>query len=31
LKQASTILAAFIYDAAMQDEKLPRKPLHAAE
>ena len=27
LKQASTIIAAFIYDAAMQDEKLPRKAM----
>ena len=27
LKQAATILAAFAYDAAMLDEKLPRKPL----
>jgi Zn-dependent M28 family amino/carboxypeptidase len=26
LKQAATIMAAFIYNAAMQDEKLPRKP-----
>lgn len=26
LKQASVILAAFLYDAAMRDEKLPRKP-----
>jgi hypothetical protein len=26
VKQASTILAAFIYQAAMRDEKLPRKP-----
>jgi hypothetical protein len=25
LKQAATIMAAFIYDAAMRDEKLPRK------
>jgi carboxypeptidase Q len=25
LKQAATIMAAFIYNAAMQDEKLPRK------
>jgi carboxypeptidase Q len=31
LKQASTILAAFIYNAAMQDEKLPRKPLRAGD
>ena len=27
LKQAATIMAAFIYDAAMRDEKLPRKPM----
>jgi len=27
LKQASTIIAAFIYDAAMQDEKLPLKAM----
>jgi carboxypeptidase Q len=27
LKQAATIMAAFIYDAAMRDEKLPRKPV----
>jgi hypothetical protein len=27
LKQASTIMAAFLYDAAMRDDKLPRKPL----
>jgi carboxypeptidase Q len=26
LKQAATILAAFIYNTAMRDEKLPRKP-----
>jgi len=26
LKQAATILAAFVYEAAMIDEKLPRKP-----
>jgi hypothetical protein len=26
LKQAATILAAFTYDAAMEDQKLPRKP-----
>lgn len=26
LKQAATILAAFVYKAAMEDEKLPRKP-----
>lgn len=27
LKQASVIMAAFVYNAAMLDEKLPRKPL----
>jgi len=27
LKQAATIMAAFVYDAAMADEKMPRKPL----
>ena len=27
LKQAATIVAAFVYDAAMRDEKLPRKDL----
>ena len=27
LKQAATIMAAFIYDAAMRDEKVPRKPM----
>jgi hypothetical protein len=27
MKQAATIMAAFIYDAAMRDEKLPRKPV----
>jgi hypothetical protein len=26
MKQAATIMAAFVYQAAMQDEKLPRKP-----
>ena len=25
--QAATTMAAFIYDAAMRDAKLPRKPL----
>jgi len=30
LKQASVILATFVYDAAMVDEKLPRKPLQDA-
>lgn len=27
MKQAATIMAAFIYNAAMRDEKLPRKPV----
>jgi carboxypeptidase Q len=27
LKQCATIMAAFVYDAAMIDEKLPRKPI----
>ena len=27
LKQASVILASFVYNAAMRDEMLPRKPL----
>ena len=27
MKQASVIMAAFIYNAAMRDEKLPRKAL----
>lgn len=29
MKQAATIMAAFVYDAAMRDEKLPRKPMPA--
>ncbi|HEX6188983.1 MAG TPA: M20/M25/M40 family metallo-hydrolase [Pyrinomonadaceae bacterium] len=29
MKQASTIMAAFVYNAAMRDEKLPRKALPA--
>lgn len=31
LKQAATILAAFVYNTAMRDEKLPRKPLPQPE
>jgi carboxypeptidase Q len=27
MKQASVIIAAFVYNAAMRDEKMPRKPL----
>jgi len=30
LKQASVIMAAFVYNAAMMDEKLPRKPARPA-
>jgi hypothetical protein len=30
LKQAATIMAAFIYNTAMRDEKLPRKPAPAS-
>jgi carboxypeptidase Q len=26
MKQAATVLAAFLYNAAMRDDKLPRKP-----
>jgi len=29
MKQASVIMAAFVYNAAMRDEKFPRKPLPA--
>jgi carboxypeptidase Q len=31
MKQASTIMAAFLYNAAMRDEKLPRKPAPAVQ
>ena len=31
LKQAATIVAAFVYDAAMRDEKIPRKELPSQE
>jgi hypothetical protein len=27
LKQAAVIVASFVYDAAMRDQMLPRKPL----
>jgi hypothetical protein len=27
MKQMSVIMAAFVYDAAMRDEMVPRKPL----
>ena len=29
MKQAAVIMAAFVYNAAMMDEKLPRKPAPA--
>jgi hypothetical protein len=29
LMEASVIMAAFVYDAAMRDQMLPRKPLGA--
>lgn len=29
MKQAATIMAAFVYNTAMRDEKLPRKPMTA--
>lgn len=31
LKQASVVVASFVYNAAMRDQKLPRKPLPAAK
>jgi hypothetical protein len=31
MKQASVIMAAFVYNAAMRDQKLPRKPLSAQQ
>ncbi len=31
LKQASVIMASFLYNAAMRDEKIPRKPMPKAE
>jgi len=30
MKQAATIMAAFVYSTAMRDEKLPRKPAREA-
>jgi len=30
LKQAAVIVASFVYDAAMRDDKLPRKPIEKA-
>ena len=30
LKQAATVMATFVYNAAMMDEKMPRKPMTAA-
>jgi hypothetical protein len=29
MKQASVVMAAFIYNTAMTDEKIPRKPAPA--
>jgi Zn-dependent M28 family amino/carboxypeptidase len=31
MKQASVIMAAFVYNTAMRDEKLPRKPTPGKE
>jgi hypothetical protein len=31
LKQAAVIVAAFVYNAAMRDEMIPRKPLPKPE
>jgi carboxypeptidase Q len=31
MKQASVIMAAFVYNAAMRDEKLPRKPMPSSQ
>ncbi len=31
LKQAAVVVAAFVYNTAMRNEKLPRKPLPAPE
>ncbi|MBT9395220.1 M20/M25/M40 family metallo-hydrolase [Hymenobacter sp. NST-14] len=31
LRQASVVVASFVYQAAMRDQKLPRKPLPAAQ
>jgi hypothetical protein len=31
LKQAATIIAAFVFHTAQRDEKLPRKPLPKPE
>jgi carboxypeptidase Q len=31
LKQAATIIAAFVYNSAMRAEMMPRKPLPKAE
>jgi len=30
MKQAATIMAAFIYQTAMRDQKIPRKPAPGA-
>ncbi|MFN0108917.1 MAG: M20/M25/M40 family metallo-hydrolase [Blastocatellia bacterium] len=31
MKQAATIMAAFVYNAAMRDEKFPRKPMASSQ
>ena len=31
MKQAATIMAAFVYNAAMRDDKFPRKPSAGAQ
>ncbi|HWT01897.1 MAG TPA: M20/M25/M40 family metallo-hydrolase [Pyrinomonadaceae bacterium] len=31
MKQAATVMAAFVYNTAMRDEKLPRKPMPAQQ
>jgi hypothetical protein len=30
MKQAATVMAAFVYQTAMRDERLPRKPAPGA-
>jgi len=31
LKQAATIVAAFVYNTAQRDQKIPRKPMPQAQ
>jgi hypothetical protein len=31
LKQAATIVAAFVYNTAQRDQKIPRKPMSQAQ